>query len=173
MQHLVIGNFPCIWLEQSRSERPLLQLLQAYGNNSHSRDGRPVYFVLEGNVNPRDAEERGLSLMYPNPQQSNFSYRSYHLWHQTSKLERLGFQSLTILSFCRTGWKIDLWLGEFESCLQHLRLRWSRLGQRTRRYGRAKTRNRYSFAQGSFCSIWKWKILDINCRNNFRKQGEL
>ena len=91
MQHLVIGNFPCIWLEQSRSERPLLQLLQAYGNNSHSRDGRPVYFVLEGNVNPRDAEERGLSLMYPNPQQSNFSYarkehatlraRSGVLWH--------------------------------------------------------------------------------------------
>jgi len=52
----------------------LLQLLQAYGNNSHSRDGRPVYFVLEGNVNPRDAEERGLSLVYPNPQPSNFSY---------------------------------------------------------------------------------------------------
>jgi len=45
----------------------LLQLLQAYGNNSHSRDGRPVYFVLEGNVNPRDAEERGLSLVYPTP----------------------------------------------------------------------------------------------------------
>jgi len=39
-----------------------------------SRDGRPVYFVLEGNVNPRDAEERGLSLVYPNPQPSNFSY---------------------------------------------------------------------------------------------------
>ena len=40
--------------------------------------------------------------------------------------ERLGFQSLTILSFGRKGWKIYLWLGEFESCLQHLRLRWSR-----------------------------------------------
>ena len=46
----------------------------AEGNNSHSRDGRPVYFVLEGNVNPRDAEESGLSLVYPNPQPSNFSY---------------------------------------------------------------------------------------------------
>jgi len=74
MQHLVIGKFPCIWLEQSRSERPLLQLLQAYGNNSHSSNGRQVYFVIEGNVNPRDAEERGLSIVYPNPQPSNFSY---------------------------------------------------------------------------------------------------
>ena len=38
-------------------------LLKASGNNSPIIDGRPVYFVLEGNVNPRDAEERGVFLL--------------------------------------------------------------------------------------------------------------